>query len=85
MGLLPSFRLRVRPLPVGTRAVEHHSAQPPLKAKACSDYQAACVCVYERACDIRMYTCTCTGKEAVAAHRLTVGDYARIIAVPAQR
>ena len=39
MGLLPSFRLRVRPLPVGTRAVEHHSAQPPLKAKACSDYQ----------------------------------------------
>ena len=31
------------------------------------------------------YACVCTGQEAVAAHRLAVGDYARVIAVCAQR
>ena len=40
------------------------------------DYTA---CAYARTTHI----CACTGQEAVAAHRLAVGEHARVIAVPA--
>ena len=44
------------------------------------DYTA---CAYARTSHIYICIYACTGQEAVAAHRLAVGEHARVIAVPA--